>query len=147
MSGWVSTLEIWKQLRRDHRTIKKTVENKTKLRIRSERKGFKNLSLGEKSKLKRVLANQPLLTNAQIFEQAGIEGVKKEKMYRILHKRGSVKKFKQTPLSKANMLKRETWTKKYKKIDFSKLMDGFYPMQQRKQCDNVGLSTKILFHK
>ena len=37
------TLEISKELRRDHRTIKKVVENLTKLRTRSKGKGFKNL--------------------------------------------------------------------------------------------------------
>ena len=32
-----------------------------------------------------------LLTNAQIFEKAGIEGVKKDKVWKILCKLGSVK--------------------------------------------------------
>ena len=32
----------------------------------------------------RVIANQPLLTRAQIFEKAGIDVVKKDKRYTIL---------------------------------------------------------------
>lgn len=57
------------------------VQNVTKLKTRSKGKRFKNLSLQEERKLKLLLAN------AQIFEQAEIEGVKREKKnYKIFWK-------------------------------------------------------------
>ena len=75
----MSILEISKKLCRDDQTIKKGVENITKLKIRSKRKGFNNFLPRNEHKLKRVMAKEPLLTSAQIFEKARIEGIKKDK--------------------------------------------------------------------
>ena len=88
----MSTLEISKELYRNHQTILKAFENITKLRTWSKGKGFKNLFPQDESKLKRAIAKQPLLTRTQIFEKAEIEGVKKEKRCKILWELGSVKK-------------------------------------------------------
>ena len=76
MSEGMFTLEISKELCRDHQTIK-FVENITELRTRTKGKYLKNLLLSDRRKLKRVVAKQPLLISTQIFENAGIEGVKK----------------------------------------------------------------------
>lgn len=73
--------------------------------------------------LKWVIAKQPLLTSTQNFEKAGIEGVKKDKRWRILCELGSVKKSpRQSLLTKANILNCQNWAKKNMKIDFSKLI-------------------------
>ena len=68
----MSILEISKQLCRDLWMIKKAVENVTKLRTRSKRKGFKNLFTQVERKLKQVFVKQPLWTNAQTFDKAGV---------------------------------------------------------------------------
>ena len=57
----------------------------------------------------------------QIFKKTGIEGVKKDKKFRILCELGSVKKSpKQSPFKKVKILKQQNWDKKYV-IDFSKI--------------------------
>ena len=59
----MSTLEMSKELCRDHQMIKKTVENWAKLRTWSKGKGFRNLLPWDKHKLKQVIAKQSLLTS------------------------------------------------------------------------------------
>ena len=113
LSEEISTLKISKELCRDYWLIKKAVENITKLRTQSKGKGW------DECKLKWVITKQPLLTSAQIFEKAGIEGVKKDKMSKILCELWSVKKSLRQPLlTKANILKCQNWAKKYTKMDF-----------------------------
>ena len=66
------------------------------------------LSSSRWTKLKRVMAKQPLLISAQVFEKSGIVGVKKEKRWRIFSELGYVKKSPGQPsLLKANILKRQ----------------------------------------
>ena len=106
-----------KELCRDHQTIKKAVENIIKLRTQSKGKGFKNLLLRDEWKLKWVIAKQPFLINAQIFEKAKIKGVEKNKKSRIFCDLELEKKFPwQPPVTKANILKQQNWAKKYIKI-------------------------------
>ena len=88
----MSSLEISKELCRDHQTIKTAVENITKLKTWTKEKGFKNLLPQDECKQKQVIVKQPFLTCAQIFEKIGIEGLKKDKKYRIPWELGSVKK-------------------------------------------------------
>ena len=119
----VTTLAISKQLGRDHRTIKKCIQDITKKRSRTTGNGFKNLSARDKRQLKRAVAETPLLTSAQVFEKAGIGGVKRDKRCRILRELTSVKKSSRQPrISDANILKRLAWIKKYLKTDFSKVI-------------------------
>ena len=81
----------------------------------------KKLLAQDESKLKWVIAKQPLLTSAQIFEKAEIKGVK-DKRCRILCKLESVKTFpRKPPVTKANILKCQNWAKKYMKINFCKV--------------------------
>ena len=75
LSEEISTLERSKEFFRDHRTIKKAVENFNR----------------DEHKLKLVFVKQQLLTSTQIFEKAEIESVKKDKRYIILSEMGSVK--------------------------------------------------------
>ena len=74
-SEGMSILEISKELYRDHQTIKKFVENITKLITESKGKSFKNLPSQVKCKLKQVIGKQLLLTSTPIFEKAEIEVV------------------------------------------------------------------------
>ena len=72
----MSTLEISKELSRDHRMIKKAIKNITKLRTQSKGKRFKNIPPLDEYKLKQITEKQSILTRAQVTEKAGIEGVK-----------------------------------------------------------------------
>ena len=119
MSEGLSTLEISKELSRDHWTMKKPIKDITKSRTRSKRKGSKNLFPRDERKLKRVITKQSFLSSAQIFEKAGVKPVNKDKKCRIVCELESVKTFSRQPsLTKANILKRQNRTKKYIKIDF-----------------------------
>lgn len=60
--------------------------------MRSKGNGVNNLSTQGERELDRVIVKQRLLISGQIFEQAGIEGIKKDKMCRLLRKLGSVKR-------------------------------------------------------
>ena len=78
------------------------------MRTQSKEKVFQKLLHGDKRKLKRVIVKQPLLTSTQIFEKAKIEGVNKNKVYRILWELRSEKEFPRQPcLTEASILKRQ----------------------------------------
>uniref|UniRef100_A0A0L8FGQ9 Uncharacterized protein n=1 Tax=Octopus bimaculoides TaxID=37653 RepID=A0A0L8FGQ9_OCTBM len=103
----MSSLNILKQLSRDHRTIKKKIKDITKNRKSKFGKGFKNLSTGDKRHLKSVVAKNPLLSCDKIFNMTGIVGVKRDKRCRVLHDIGAMKKSpRQPPLFPTNIDKR-----------------------------------------
>ena len=107
------SLEILKELCGDLWMVKKAVKNITNLRTLSKEKGIKNFFPWDECKLKQVIVTQPLLTIGQIFEKAGIEGIKKNKRCRILCELGSVKKKSPIQLvTKANILKCQNWPMK-----------------------------------
>ncbi len=62
------------------------------MRIHSKGQSFKSLLPWDEHKLNWVTVKQLLLISAQIFEKAGIEGVKKDKRCKLLCELGSVKK-------------------------------------------------------
>ena len=78
------TLDISKELCRDHWMIKKAAENITNLRTWSKEKLLKNLLSQDEHKLKQVTVKQLFLTSSQIFQKTETEGVKKDKRTRIL---------------------------------------------------------------
>ena len=100
----MSTLVILKELCRNHRMIKRIVDNITKLRIRNSGKGSKKLLPRDEYNLKRIIAILSLLTNIQIFEKARIEGVKEDKRCKILCEL-SKKTPSQSLLTKVNILR------------------------------------------
>ena len=118
----VPSLEIVKQL--DHRTIKKMLTNITQTRKKRSGKGFKNTSPRDMRALKRIISKNPLRSSQQVFEMAGIDGVKRDKRCRILHQISSVKKSsRQPPISSANIAMRVKWARQYMKIDFDIFTD------------------------
>ena len=119
----VPTLEIAKKLGRDHRTIKKMVENINQTRKTRSGKGFKDTSPRDLRRLKQIVHKNPLRSSRQIFEMAGIDNVKRDKRCRILRKVSSVKKSSsQPPISSVNMVKRVKWARQYMKIDFKNVI-------------------------
>ena len=111
------TLEIPKELCRDHWMIKKAVQNMTKLRTQSIEKGFKNLLSQDKHKPKQVSLKQPLLTSTQIFEKAEIKGVKNKKCEMLCELEFVFKKKKKTNIPhfiKPDILKHQNWANTWK---------------------------------
>ena len=118
-----TTLEISKILRRDHRTVKNAMEDVNKKRVRSKGKGFKNISDRDNRKLKQIITKHPLLSSAEVFDKAGISGVKRDKRCRILQTMSTVKKsVGRPPLNKTHKQKRLDWARENLKTDFSKVI-------------------------
>ena len=69
------TFEISKELSRDHRTIKRFVNNVNHKRKRSDKGVPRKLTRRQVSAVKREAAKHPLLTNKQLFEKAGVSEV------------------------------------------------------------------------
>ena len=65
------TVEISKELSRDHGTIKRFVINVNHKRKRSDKGVQRKLSRWQVSAIKREAAKHPLLTSKQLFEKAG----------------------------------------------------------------------------
>lgn len=119
----MTTLDISKELQRDHRTIKKAVHDVTKERTRSKGKGFKNIGAKDMRKLKMILHKNPLLSSQEIFQMAGLNGVKRDKRCRILRELGEIKKSSsRPPLNNTHKEKRLLWARQNMKTDFSKVI-------------------------
>lgn len=123
LSEGTSTLEISRVLGRDHRTIKRVVKDVSKSRVRTKGKGFKNVTQRDLRKLKQTLVKNPLLTSKEIFHQAGMEEVRRDKRCRMLKTLGKVKKASsRPPLNQLHIQKRLAWAKENLKTDFSKVI-------------------------
>ena len=122
LSDGNTTLEIAKKLNRDHRTIKKEIENIDKIRTR-KKTGFKNVTKKDLSKMRSVISKKSGLTSKKIFEEVGVSNVNREKRCRILRTLTKDMKVNKLPhLSKHHKEKRVIWAKKYMKTDFSTVM-------------------------
>jgi len=118
-----SSLEISKLLGRDHRTIKKFIEDMNKKRQRTTGKGFKGITARDKRRLTRTVKKYPLLSSAEIFDKADVTNVKRDTRCRILRTLGTFKKaVGKPPLNKGHMEKRLAWATENIKIDFSKVI-------------------------
>ncbi|CAI9717405.1 Hypothetical predicted protein [Octopus vulgaris] len=118
----MTSLNIMKQLGRDHRTTKKTIEDITKNRKRRSGKGFNNLSTRDKRQLKRIVAKDPLLSSDKIFNMAGIIGVKRDIRCRVLHDIGSGKSPRQLLVSPTNIDKHLKSARMYLKTGFRNII-------------------------
>ena len=119
LSNGQSTLEISKFLGRDHRTIKSYTNDASKKRTRKDSGKPRTVSRRQIVLLKRASAKLPLATSKNIFKEAQVECHSRATRCRVLSRVSKVRTAKKTPpLSKANVLKRLEWAKKYVKINF-----------------------------
>ena len=79
-----NTLEISKELSRDHRTIKRFVNNVNHKRKRSDKGVRRKLTRRQVSAVNREAAQHPLLTSKQLFENAGVSEVPRTSRCRLL---------------------------------------------------------------
>ena len=118
-----STLNISKQLSRDHRTIKKFTNNSNHSRKRSDSGKFKSIIQRQLVLVKRSLAKNPLSTSKKVFQEAGMEMISRTTRCRVLKTVAACKSsVKIPPLSTENKKKRLDWAKHYMKTDFSNVI-------------------------
>ncbi|KAJ1109037.1 hypothetical protein NDU88_006406 [Pleurodeles waltl] len=118
-----STLKIAKLLKRDHRTIKRFIQNSQQGRKKRVEKPRRKITAHELRKVKRAAATMPLATSLAIFQSCNITGVPKSTRCAILRDMAKVRKAeRRPPLNKTHKLKRQDWAKKYLKTDFSKVL-------------------------
>ncbi|KAJ1193317.1 hypothetical protein NDU88_002616 [Pleurodeles waltl] len=118
-----STLKIAKLLKRDHRTIKRFIQNSQQGRKKRVEKPRRKITAHELRKVKRAAATMPLATSLAIFQSCNITGVPKSTRCAILRDMAKVRKAeRRPPLNKTHKLKRQDWANKYLKTDFSKVL-------------------------
>lgn len=118
-----STLKIAKLLRRDHRTIKRFIQNSQQGRKKRVEKPRRKITAHELRKIKRETAKMPFATSLAIFQSCNITGVPRSTRCAILRDMAKVRKAeKRPPLNKIHKIKRQDWAKKYHKTDFSKVL-------------------------
>ena len=108
-----STLEISKELKRDHRTIKSFV-NEGKSERKKHKKGRPRVTTArDLRKIKRSLSENPHSTSKTIFDQAGVTNTSKSTRNRILKQMADQRSpTKCPPLSDVNCKKRLSWATK-----------------------------------
>ena len=117
------TNDIAKKLQRDHRTIKRFVQNSQDGRKPRVEKACRTLSSRELSRIKREVAKRPLATSKAIFEDVGLDDVPRSTRCRTLRRVAKVQKAKaRPPLKTIHREKRVEWAKQYTKADFSKVI-------------------------
>ena len=116
------TLEISKELSRDHGTIKRFVINVNHKRKRNDKGVQRKLSRWQVSAIKREAAKHPLLTSKQLFEKAGAGEVPRTHC-RILQTFAKVVKLNTHPsLTTRHKTKRVEWAKQCMKVDFQTVL-------------------------
>ena len=72
LSHGKTSLDISGLIHRDHRTVKRFIENSNKVRGRSDKGKFRKISRREISLVKKTLSKNPQSTSAKIFHEAGV---------------------------------------------------------------------------
>ena len=120
LAAKVETVEIAKRLKRDHRTIKKYVENINTARKKRSDAGKRKVTSREMRKLKFALAKNPLASSKTIFEQSGVDRPCRKTRCNILNDIAkNTKPASRPPLTKQHKAKRVKWASDYMKCDFS----------------------------
>jgi hypothetical protein len=107
LAAKVQTADIAKRLKRDHRTIKKYVENINTERKKRSDAGKRKVTSREMRRLKVALAKSPLASSKTIFEQAGIDRACRKTRCNILNDIAkNTKPVSRPPLTKQHKAKR-----------------------------------------
>ena len=115
--------DIAKKLGRDHRTIKKFVDNSQSGRKKREEKPFRKLCNRDLNRIKREVVRRPLASSKDLFTSVGLGDIPRSTRCRVLKQVAKVKKTtKRPPLSQKHREKRVEWAKRYMKLDFSKVI-------------------------
>ena len=117
------TIDISKQLKRDHRTIKAFVADSQHSRTRCDKGKMRTIKSRQITVLKRAVANNPLSTSRKVFSEAGVDGVSKTTRWRTLQQIATVRTAQKRPVLKGRHKKeRIKWAVRYMKTDFSTVL-------------------------
>jgi transposase len=118
-----STLEVAKDLHRDHRTIKVYACDGKITRKTPDRSSTRKITARDMRHLKVSMARKHLATSKAIFEDAGVPSISRKTRCKTLNKLGSVKKpLKQPLLTRMHKEKRVKWAQDNMKTDFSNVI-------------------------
>jgi hypothetical protein len=118
-----SSKEIAQKLNRDHRTVKKFLENIHKQRRRRDKGKFRKVLPRQQVLLKRAVAQNPLTTSQKIFSEAGIPGISRSTRWRVLESIAKVKSSTaRPPLTPRHKVNRVVWAARYMKLNFSNVI-------------------------
>ena len=117
------SLDIAKELSRNHRTMRKFLFDSNAQRTRSDKGKSRNVTLREMTRFKRAADKKPLASSRNIFEQAGVSGVHRVSRSRYLQNIAKViKSVIQPPLTAKHKSKRLKQTREYLKTDFQNVL-------------------------
>ena len=118
-----STLEIEKNLNRDHRTIKKFVVSGQTMRKTPKRCHLKKHSPRHIRKLKIQMSKTSHATSKTIFDSAGVPKMAKTTRCQTLKSLAKVRKPpKQPSLSNCHKTRSLEWARRYMKTDFQNIL-------------------------
>ncbi|KAF2356825.1 Transposase Tc1-like [Trinorchestia longiramus] len=122
----ISTLEIAKELGRDHRTIKKFVTNPDRCNCRSDKEKRRKkapVSHRAMSRITRECRRNPRKTSKEVFENAGVPNVPRSTRCRILREVGKCGKPEvRPPIKDIHEQKRMDWAKNHMKVNFQTVL-------------------------
>ena len=95
LSHGKTSLDISKLIRRDHRTVKRFMENSNKVSGRADKEKFRKISRREISSVKKTLSKNPHSTSAEVFHEAGVPSRSRAGRCKILRSIGKVTKLSQ----------------------------------------------------
>lgn len=123
LSKGKSSLQISKDLQRDHRTIKKICRDGILPRKKKSQAEFRSLTKRDLSNIRREIIRNPNETSSRIFQGAGAPNVSRETRCKVLRKFADVRnQIKKPLLTKKHKETRVQWAKKYMKTDFKNVL-------------------------
>ena len=119
----MDTLHIARQLKRDHRTVKRFMADSEHRRVRADNGKPRSISAKQIHRIKRAAAKMPLRTSRHVFDAAGAFGVPRTTRCRILQKLAVVRKPNiRPPLTNVHRLKRLEFARRYMKTAFQTVL-------------------------
>lgn len=118
-----TTNVVAKILQRDHRTIKKFVQNSDSGRKKKTEIKRRKISEKDLRRIKREVVKNPLATSATVFKNCGITGMSRSGRCKVLREIGQVRHATtRPPMNAGHREKRVKWARTYQKSDFSKVV-------------------------
>ena len=118
-----TSLDISKLIHRDHRTVKRFMENSNKVRGRADKGKFRKISRRESSLVKKTLSKNPDSTSAKIFHEAGVPSRYRAGRCKILRSIGKATKLAiKPPLKQRHKLAHLDWAKSGMKTNFKNVL-------------------------
>ena len=117
------SLDIAKEIERDHRTIKRFLGNSNVRRQRSDKGKIRKITGWQMMRIKRAAVKNPLSSSKQIFERAGVSEIPRTSRCRHLQTIAKMTKPAiRPPLTTRHKTKRLEWARKYIKTDFQSVL-------------------------